>query len=255
MHDYGKIDILWLDGGWVRPRETVTEEVISWGAPIPDWDQQVDMPKIAEMAREAQPGLLIVDRTVHGPYENYQTPEHRIPEEQLPYPWESCLTLGNNWGYVPNEQLKTPAKIIHNLIEIVAKGGSLLLGVGPNPNGIIDDEVVARLEEIGNWMQQNGQAIYNTRTTEKYSDGEVFFTEGKDHTIYALARLTEGEPVPATLEWGGNIPSKGSKVIMLATGKSVKWKIVDGKVSVVVPKSFRVKHGAYPALAFSFKTN
>ena len=50
--DYGKIDILWLDGGWVRPRNSVTEEVLSWGAPIPDFDQHIDMPKIAEKVRK-----------------------------------------------------------------------------------------------------------------------------------------------------------------------------------------------------------
>lgn len=50
--DYGKIDILWLDGGWVRPRNTITEEVLSWGAPIPDFDQQIDLPKIAAKVRK-----------------------------------------------------------------------------------------------------------------------------------------------------------------------------------------------------------
>src|SRR5688572_1640963 len=83
MTNYGSIDILWLDGGWVRPRETVNAEVLSWGARIPEWSQDIDMPAMASMARKAQPGLLVVDRTVHGPYENYQTPEQRIPEKQL----------------------------------------------------------------------------------------------------------------------------------------------------------------------------
>ena len=81
MHNYGSIDILWLDGGWVRPLETVTDEVRSWGAAIPAWSQEVDIPRIAEMARLAQPGLLMVDRTVAGPYENYQTPEQTVPAQ------------------------------------------------------------------------------------------------------------------------------------------------------------------------------
>jgi alpha-L-fucosidase len=255
LHDYGRIDILWLDGGWVRPRETVNEEVLSWGAPIPDWDQQVDIPKIATMAREAQPGLLIVDRTVHGPYENYQTPERSIPAEQLSFPWESCITLGNSWGFVANEHYKTSTKVIHDLIEIVAKGGSLLLGVGPKPDGTLDKEAISRLEKIGAWMRENDHAIYNTRITEKYRDGEIFFTKGKDQTKYALVRLAEGEPVPATVSWGENLPLKGSKIILLATGQSVRWKIVDGKVQVSVPQSFRNQNAEYPALAFSFHTN
>ncbi|MBD0258797.1 MAG: alpha-L-fucosidase [Cytophagales bacterium] len=111
VHGYGAIDILWLDGGWVRPLSTVNDEVRSWGAAIPEFSQEVDMPRIAAMARQAQPGLLIVDRTVHGPYENYQTPEQRVPERKIDNPWESCMTLANNWGYVPNDSFKSPAKI------------------------------------------------------------------------------------------------------------------------------------------------
>src|SRR5687767_2198020 len=102
VSDYGSIDILWLDGGWVRPLETVNEEVLSWGARIPEWSQDIQIDRIASMAREKQPGLLIVDRTVHGPFENYLTPEQNVPKTKLDYPWESCITLGGAWSYVPN---------------------------------------------------------------------------------------------------------------------------------------------------------
>ncbi|HEY3370178.1 MAG TPA: alpha-L-fucosidase [Prolixibacteraceae bacterium] len=252
IHDYGQVDILWLDGGWVRPRETVNEEVLSWGAPIPDWDQQVDMPRIAAMAREAQPGLLIVDRTVHGPYENYQTPERSIPAEQLPYPWESCITLGNNWGFVPNEHYKTSTQVIHDLVEIVAKGGSLLLGIGPKPDGTLDPEAVMLIRQIGDWLDNNGQAIYNTRITPTYKDGEVFFTAGKSGNIYAISRLDEHSTVPSIVKWKGNLPQKGTTMILLATNQKVKWKIENDEVIVSIPKSFRSTHTKYPALCFEF---
>ena len=62
MSDYGKVDILWLDGGWVRPDSTITEEVRSWGYRIPDYPQDIDMPRIASMARSHQPGLLVADQ-------------------------------------------------------------------------------------------------------------------------------------------------------------------------------------------------
>jgi alpha-L-fucosidase len=171
MHDYGSIDILWLDGGWVRPLETVTDEVRAWGAAIPEFSQHIDMPGIASMARSAQPGLLIVDRTVHGMYENYQTPEQTIPKEKLNHPWESCITLGNAWGYVPNDQFKSSAKVIHTLIEVVAKGGSLLLGVGPSADGTLSQLQIQRLSEIGKWLKYNGKAIYATRANDVYHDG------------------------------------------------------------------------------------
>lgn len=256
MNNYGKMDILWLDGGWVRPRETVNDEVRSWGAAIPAWSQDIDIPKIADMARKAQPGLLIVDRTVHGPYENYQTPEQRIPATQLENPWESCMTLGGAWGYVPNEKFKSATTVIHSLIEIVAKGGSLLLGIGPRADGTLQQESVERLKEIGQWMKLNGEAIYNTRTTKNFNDGNVWFTKSKSGSKkYALVCLKENESVPGTVSWQGNVPAKGSRVVLLQTGKPVKWKNDNGKITVQLPNVLQKSTSSYPALAFSFESD
>lgn len=251
MHNYGSVDILWLDGGWVRPLETVTDEVRSWGAAIPAWSQDIDMPKIAAMARTAQPGLLVVDRTVHGPYENYQTPEQRIPEKQLDHPWESCMTLANNWGFVPNDQFKSATKVIHSLAEVVAKGGSLLLGIGPKPDGTLPGEATERLEEIGKWTRVNGEAIYNTRITKDYHTGNTWFTQDKTATTrYAIVCLEEGKQLSGTVSWKTNLPKAKSKIKLLQTGEYVKWKTTGDTVTVTMPKSMTGK--LYPALAFAF---
>ena len=94
---YGKVDILWLDGGWVAKENR---------------GQDLDMPEVARIARKNQPGIIIVDRTIHGPYENYQTPERTIPETQLDFPWESCIPLSDDWGWVPRPRFKSPEKVI-----------------------------------------------------------------------------------------------------------------------------------------------
>lgn len=252
-HNYGSIDILWLDGGWVRPLETVNEEVKSWGARIPEWSQDIDMPRIAQMARAAQPGLLMVDRTVHGAYENYQTPEQRIPAEQLDHPWESCMTLGGAWGYVPNDRLKSAASVIHSLIEVVAKGGSLLLGVGPKADGTFTDESIQRLEEIGRWMKKNGPAIYDTRIVKNYKDGNTWFTQNKKQGLYyALTCLPENSQMPSAIVWKNNFPRKGSKMKLLQTGGNVKWVREGDNVKVMLPSSLKNSKEVLPALAFSF---
>lgn len=231
--DYGAIDILWLDGGWVRglrPGEQADQGRISRGLP------EIDMPKIAAMGRRYQPGLLIVDRTVPGEFENYQTPERGVPDMQLENPWESCIPLGNDWGYVPTDQFKTPAKVIHTLAEIVAKGGNLLLGIGPKPDGTLSEDVLVRLNKIGGWLSKNGEAIYNTRITLHYRDGNTWFTQSKDGKhLYAIVCLEEGKPLPRKIVWKGNQPAPGTNIILFETGKKVSWKKTADGVEIRLP--------------------
>ena len=212
---YGKVDILWLDGGWVRPPE-----------------EDINMDVVARIARQNQPGILIVDRTVGGEYENYQTPEKQIPEKQLSNPWETCVPLSKDWGYVPNAKFKSAKEVIGMMMEIVAKGGSLLLGIGPTPQGLIEPEVVKILEEIGAWMKLNGEAIYNTRCLANYQAEDLWFTTSKDGKyVYALC---PGTPSP-TLSWTGNFPAKGAKMQLLSGKGPVYYKVEDGKVNVRLP--------------------
>lgn len=242
MTNYGAVDILWLDGGWVRPLETVNDEVRSWGAPIPAWSQDIEMDKIATMARKHQPGLLIVDRTVHGPYENYRTPEQRIPDEKLDYPWESCITLGNAWGYVPNDKFKTARQVIHTLIEVTAKGGSLLLGVGPDANGKLLEAQIKPLKEIGEWLTANGKSIYNTRAMDHYREGELFFTRNEQtRKFFAILRLQENQEIPGVIEWTTNIPVKNASLRLLGHSQKLKWSSAGEKVAVKIPASAREK--------------
>ena len=88
-----------------------------------------------------------------GRNENYQTPEQKIPATQLDYPWESCVTLTKNWGWDPHPEYKSPRAIIDLLAEITAKGGSLLLGVGPRPDGLIEEEAACR-PNVPNYADQ-----------------------------------------------------------------------------------------------------
>lgn len=219
MSDYGNIDILWLDGGWVKKAK----------------GQDIDMDRIANNARKKQPGLIVVDRTVHGRNENYQTPELTIPKKQQTHPWESCITLSDTWGWNPNPQYKSAEWVINTLVEITAKGGCLALNVGPAPDGIIEEQVVQRLKTVGEWLSKNGEAIYATRPTPNYHQGNVWFTANKNgKTLYAIYALPEGDILPAYIEWEGNKP-KG-KMTLLQNKKRVKYIWKNGKTKVTLPQ-------------------
>lgn len=226
--DYGKLDMLWLDGGWIT-------------------GEQIGLDSILVEARKRNPGLISVDRTIRGKNENYQTPEQGIPAKQLNIPWESCITLSHAWGYIPGAKFKSPAKVIAILSEIVAKGGCLALGVGPTPDGTIQPEVQKILLNIGSWMNRNGEAIYNTVTTPHYNDGKTWFTASKNKkTIYAVYAIEDGETAPQTITWTVNKP-KG-KLVLLNTGKAVKYTTNGDKVTVKIPAGTKAE-----PLAFKFE--
>ncbi|WP_379087688.1 alpha-L-fucosidase [Pedobacter sp. UC225_65] len=242
MSDYGKVDILWLDGGWVRPKASINAEVLSWGAPIPAWDQDINMPNIAAMARAKQPGLIMVDRTVHGEYENYQTPEQKVPEKPLDYPWETCMTMGDAWGYVPNDNYKSTNTLIHLLVDIVAKGGNLLLDVGPKPDGTFPEPVLERLTQIGQWMDINKEAIYATQPIAPYKTANVCFTKSKNGSTYALYLIAD-KSILAQKITIKTPPQMPKKISLLGVRSSITWKQIGADLEITLPATAKdLKH-------------
>jgi alpha-L-fucosidase len=86
--------------------------------------------------------------------------------------WQTDTSVSNqSWGYVENDTFKSPASLIWQLVDVVSKNGSLLLNVGPRSDGTIPQGVQAVLQEIGAWLQINGEAIYGTRPWTTYGEG------------------------------------------------------------------------------------
>jgi alpha-L-fucosidase len=238
MSGYGPVDILWLDGGWVSPDNK---------------DQSVDMPRIASMARGHQPGLIMVDRAVPGRFENYRTPEQEVPDKPLDYPWETCMTMGNSWSYVPNDAYKPTHRLIHLLVDIVSKGGNFLLNVGPTPAGELPPAALDRMKEIGAWMKVNGSAIYSTRPRAPYAEHEIRYTQLADGSLNAVFLAEkEGDMLPVVVEIPSFCPAPGSKVVMLGTSTPLTWEARGKGCLIKIPDTLRKNPPCRYAWTFRF---
>ena len=236
--EYGKVDILWLDGCWVRPLSTINKRVEEF-CKYP-YDMDINMKLISDKARLNQPGMLVVDRWVQGEYENYLTPEQKTPEKPLAVPWESCITMGGAWGWVKNDQYKSSKELVHLLVNIVAKGGNLLLGIGPNGKGEFEPKVYENLNLLGKWLQENGEAIYNTHPVEPFLDGKVAYT-AKGDAIYAIYLPAKNEDeLPADLIIKTQLTGK-LKARLLSTNYKLGSKTVDGGLKINIPGRLRAE--------------
>jgi alpha-L-fucosidase len=221
MTGYGKQDILWLDGGAVRP---------------PNAD--IDMDGMAAMARKYQPGLIVVDRTVSGPNENYVTPEGEIPTHYLPYPWETCMTMGTSWPWKPNDNFKSVGTLVRNLCHIVSRGGNYLIGIGPDSNGEFDPVVYDRLRGLGVWMKINGEAIYSSRPIQPYEQGDCVFTQKRNGDVYAIILAkTDSSELPSTVTIPADLVAHAAGATLLGLGPLTN----DHSGAFQIPDSYRAK--------------
>ncbi|HEY9196829.1 MAG TPA: alpha-L-fucosidase [Mucilaginibacter sp.] len=153
MKNYGKVDILWYDGGWLAHQGTDADAAWFW-EPL----------KLNTMVRKYQPDIVINPRS--GMAGDFETNEGDGPVQGpiIPIPWEKCLNLNrSSWGYNKAQNLMPLKDIITMLVNTVDRGGNVLLNVGPDPDGVIPPEHVARLKETGAWLKKYGESIYATR--------------------------------------------------------------------------------------------
>jgi alpha-L-fucosidase len=155
---YGKIDVWFLDGPAGGMRDVI-------------W--------------KAQPQTVITRDVI-------ETPEQTIPGVPMDRAWESCLTMGTQWQYKPtHENYRSGTELIEILIETRAKGGNLLLNVGPKPDGELPVEQEERLREIALWNFTFGESIDGVRPWVVSNEGNLWFTRKKgEDTVYVFITRT-----------------------------------------------------------------
>jgi alpha-L-fucosidase len=207
--------VMWFDGEW-----------------IPEWTHEMGL-DLYNLVRSMSPGILINNRVDKGRQGmqgmtrtdqqyagDFGTPEQEILEGASTLDWESCMTMNDSWGFKStDDNWKSAEMLIHNLVDIAAKGGNYLLNVGPTAEGLIPTASVERLAELGDWMDVNGEAIYGSRMWEHYEDGEnIRYTNVGSH-VYAVS-----------LGWPGRelnlhhvTPVTGSEVFLLGYERPLEW--------------------------------
>ncbi|MEO6358135.1 MAG: alpha-L-fucosidase, partial [Ferruginibacter sp.] len=160
-----------------------------------------------------------------------------IPANGLPYPWETCMTMGNSWSYVPNDVYKPADEIIEKLVDVVSKGGNYLLNIGPGPDGELDPNAYQRLKEIGTWIKVNGEAIYGSRSYSSLSEGEsIRYTQSKDgKTQYIFFfNYPEAAQVLTKIQF-----AKNAKLQLLGSKSKLVWKQKENGVEINLPAALK----------------
>jgi len=198
MAQYGDIDIIFFDGG-EGPLQEKCKEVV--------W--------------ELQPEIIVTRGAI-------KTPEQTVLGIASDEPWESCITMGTQWAYKPtNEEYKTGDRLIEILIETRAKGGNLLLNVGPKPNGELPEEQEANLREMAAWNFINYEAVEKVEPWILPNEENIWFTwKPEEKTLYAFLTKIPDWPRGARKEFllKSVLTSENTKVSVLGqSGELVEY--------------------------------
>ena len=223
--NYGPIDCLWFDGEWDHP-------LAAWRSP-----------ELVDMIRALQPNALINDRLGKGErgvtplcdfYTREQPSEVDVTmafEHQAPRPWEACMTIGDYWQFsLKDTRFKSVDELVGLLVDVVSRGGNLLLNVGPTPDGEIPQPLVERLRGIGAWLGVNGESIYGA-TRSPFGKLPAGKCTAKGNRLYLHVESSPGAPILLP-----GLQSNIRKVFLLASKEPLPF---DNEAkTVTLPDSF-----------------
>ena len=146
LTNYGDIGMIWFDTPYDMPIE-LCKDLENW-------------------VHSLQPDCVINGRIGYGLGDYRNMSDNDIPVLSYHGDWETPMTLNNSWGFSrDDEQWKSPGKVINMLVEVVGKGGNLLLNVGPDAKGRIPAGSDKVMSTVGDWLKINGKSIYGTTAT------------------------------------------------------------------------------------------
>ena len=224
LSNYGPISVLWFDTDGMpdmwHPAET--HALVQKLQPQIIVNNRLQMASFEEWGHQ---GKL-------KPNEDFYTPEQRIGAYDDQTAWETCMTIGTQWAWKPDDQIKSAAEVIHILAECTGGDGNLLLDVGPMPDGRIEPRQVDVLKQVGAWLDKNSESIYGTRGGPWKPTKSVASTRsGNFIYVHILRNMNDTIELP-------DISGKIKSAALLGGGR-VKFHRENGKLTLVVPLSRR----------------
>ena len=222
LTNYGKIDGIWFDGYW----DQTAPEGAQDRTPRIDWH----LPEIYALIHKLQPACLIGNNHHLSPLpgEDFQMFEKDLPgqnksglsfqkpSDQLPL--ETCETMNNSWGFnIKDDHYKSVNTLIHYLVNVAGRNANFLLNVGPQPNGIIQEQFRDTLQQIGKWMDKFGESIYGTRGNIIPPQDWGVVTS-KENKIFVHILKDSIQPIVIT-----GIKNKIKNCRLMSTGEQVKY--------------------------------
>lgn len=181
VENYGPLHTMWFDGEWEDP--WTQERGLRLFKFCRELDPHMLVNNRAGKARKGMEGVTASDALAPG---DYDTPEQQVGAFNDQRPWETCMTIGNQWSWKPDDRIKSFKVCIQTLVQTVGGDGNLLFNVGPSSDGRIEPDQVATLREMGAWLRQNGSSIYGTRGGP-FLPGRWGCSTRKDNLIYIHA--------------------------------------------------------------------
>lgn len=202
LTNYGEIGMIWFDTPYDMPKHLCEE--------------------LKQFVHDLQPNCVINGRIGYGLGDYRQMGDNEIPVLAYRDAWETPMTLNNTWGYSKTDECwKSPKTVVKMLIDVVSKGGNLLINVGPDALGRIPQGSVDVLSQVGRWLQKNGESIYGTKpcADSPYQLRWGGLT-GRDATMYL--HLLDARETPERIKIC-NIETKAKRVYLLSTGEELPF--------------------------------
>jgi alpha-L-fucosidase len=171
---------------------------------------------------------------IHGDY--YSSEYNDAEHVQNDHPWEESRGIGDSYGFNRAENwnhYNTTKDLILELVDIVSRGGNLLLNIGPAADGTIPVVMQERLTEIGNWLRVNGEGIYDTHRTATPSilseNQQLYFTGKSDALFVYFTKWTAEIRFP----WKEKQPLN---IILLGTILNLDFELKDNGITIRIPR-------------------